>query len=334
MAGAAVLGRLTWLIADVVDVVPETPRVKTIAFDVPGWRGHRPGQHVDVRLTAEDGYQAQRSYSIASVADGTRVELTVERLDDGEVSPYLTDELRQGDQIELRGPVGGYFVWEPSHGGPLLLVAGGSGVVPLMAMIRARAAAGSDAETRLLFSSRGWDDAIYRDELERLRGNGLRVVHTLTGRSRPAGLATRAASTPTCSPRSARARPRRRASMSAARHRSSRRWHRRWCSSDMGQSQSRPNASDPREAEMDALMLDGNAAAGLLQEVFAVEMTTAIGTCNGCGAAEAVGALHVFRGAGIVMRCPQCDNVLVTIVKNATRVWIGFAGVRTLHVTV
>ena len=184
MAGAAVLGRLTWLIADVVHIVRETPRVKTISFDVPGWRGHRPGQHVDVRLTAEDGYQAQRSYSIASVADGTRVELTVERLDDGEVSPYLTDELRPGDQIELRGPVGGYFVWEPAHGGPLLLVGGGSGVVPLMAMIRARDAAGSDGETRLLFSSRGWDDVIYRDELERLRGNGLRVVHTLT-RSQP-----------------------------------------------------------------------------------------------------------------------------------------------------
>jgi ferredoxin-NADP reductase len=186
VAGAAVLGRLTWLIADVVDVVPETPRVKTIAFDVPGWRGHRPGQHVDVRLTAEDGYQAQRSYSIASVANRTRVELTVERLDDGEVSPYLTDELRPGDQIELRGPVGGYFVWEPAHGGPLLLVGGGSGVVPLMAMIRARDAAGSDAETLLLFSSRGWDDVIYGDELERLHGNGLRIVHTLT-RSQPAG---------------------------------------------------------------------------------------------------------------------------------------------------
>ena len=137
MARAAVLGRLTWRVAEVVDVVTETPRVKTIAFDVPGWPGHRPGQHVDVRLTAEDGYQAQRSYSIASAPDGTRVELTVERLDDGEVSPYLTDELRPGDQIELRGPVGGYFVWEPAQGGPLLLVAGGSGVVPLMAMIRA-----------------------------------------------------------------------------------------------------------------------------------------------------------------------------------------------------
>jgi ferredoxin-NADP reductase len=161
MAGTAVLGRLSWQAATVVDVVPETPRVKTIAFDVPDWAGHRAGQHVDVRLTAEDGYQAERSYSIASAPSGNRIELTVERLDDGEVSPYLTDELRPGDQIELRGPVGGYFVWEPVEGGPLLLVAGGSGVVPLMAMIRAREAAASDIETRLVFSSRNWDDVIY-----------------------------------------------------------------------------------------------------------------------------------------------------------------------------
>jgi ferredoxin-NADP reductase len=186
VAGAAVLGRLTWLLAEVDDVLTETPRVKTIAFDVPGWPGHRAGQHVDVRLTAEDGYQAQRSYSIASAPDGTRIELTVERLEDGEVSPYLTDELRPGDRIELRGPVGGYFVWEPSQGGPLLLVAGGSGVAPLMAMIRVREAAGSDAETRLLFSSRGWDDVIYREELERSRADGLMVAHTLT-RSQPPG---------------------------------------------------------------------------------------------------------------------------------------------------
>jgi ferredoxin-NADP reductase len=184
MAGTAVLGRLSWRAATVVDVVPETPRVKTIAFDVPDWAGHRAGQHVDVRLTAEDGYQAERSYSIASAPDGTRVELTVERLDDGEVSPYLTDELRPGDQIELRGPVGGYFVWEPSQNGPLLLVAGGSGVVPLMAMIRLRVAVGSDADTLLLFSSRSWDDVIYRKELERLDRDGLGVVHTLT-RSQP-----------------------------------------------------------------------------------------------------------------------------------------------------
>jgi ferredoxin-NADP reductase len=187
MAGTAVLGRLTWQLAEVVDVVTETPRVRTIAFDVHGWSGHRAGQHVDVRLTAADGYQAQRSYSIASAPDGTRLELTVVRIDDGEVSPYLADELRPGDQIELRGPVGGYFVWEPSQGGPLLLVAGGSGIAPLMAMIRLRAAAGSDTDTRLLFSSRGWDDIIYRDELERLNGNGLTVVHTLTPSQPPPG---------------------------------------------------------------------------------------------------------------------------------------------------
>jgi ferredoxin-NADP reductase len=185
MARTAVLGRLSWRVADVVDVVSETPRVKTITFDVPGWPGHRAGQHVDIRLTAEDGYQAQRSYSIASTPEGARVELTVERLDDGEVSPYLTDELRPGDQIELRGPVGGYFVWEPSLGGPLLLVAGGSGVVPLMAMIRTRDAAGSDAETLLLLSSRTWEDVIYRDELGQRGGRGLTVVHTLS-RSQPA----------------------------------------------------------------------------------------------------------------------------------------------------
>jgi ferredoxin-NADP reductase len=180
VAGTAVLGRLTWQVADVVDVVVETPRVKTIAFDVPRWPGHRAGQHVDIRLTADDGYQAERSYSIASAPDGARVDLTVERLDDGEVSPYLTDELRPGDQIELRGPIGGYFVWEPEQGGPLLLVAGGSGIVPLMAMIRLRAAVGSDTDTRLLFSSRGWDDVIYGEELEQLSGEGLTVVHTLT----------------------------------------------------------------------------------------------------------------------------------------------------------
>jgi ferredoxin-NADP reductase len=130
MAGTALLGRLTWQLAELVEVVAETPRVKTIVFDVPGWPGHRAGQHVDVRLTAEDGYQAERSYSIASAPDGTRVALTVQRLEDGEVSPYLTDELRPGDKIELRGPIGGYFVWEPSERGPLMLVAGGSGIVP------------------------------------------------------------------------------------------------------------------------------------------------------------------------------------------------------------
>jgi ferredoxin-NADP reductase len=186
MAGAALLGRLNWLQAEVLEVVPETARTKTIAFDVAGWSGHRAGQHVDVRLTAEDGYQAERSYSIASAPGGTSIELTVERLDDGEVSPYLTDELRPGDKIELRGPVGGYFVWTPEQGGPVLLVGGGSGIVPLMAMLRERVASSSDAEMKLLLSWRSWDDVIYRDELERDAGNGVTVVHTLT-RTQPQG---------------------------------------------------------------------------------------------------------------------------------------------------
>ena len=186
MAGAAVLGRLGWRVAEAVEVVPETPRVKTVRLDVPDWPGHLPGQHVDVRLTAEDGYQAQRSYSIASPPAAANLELTVERIDDGEVSPYLTDELRAGDVFELRGPVGGYFVWEPSRGGPLFLVAGGSGVVPLMAMLRHRDGTGDGTSATLLFSSRSWEDVIYRDELERLNGGTVRVAHTLT-RSRPDG---------------------------------------------------------------------------------------------------------------------------------------------------
>ena len=193
MEGTTVLGRLTWQAATVARLATETSRVTTIAFDVPGWPGHQAGQHLDVRLTAEDGYQAERSYSIASAPDGTRIELTVVRIDDGEVSPYLTGELRPGDQIELRGPVGGYFVWEPDDGGPLLLVGGGSGVAPLMAMVRLRAAAGSAVDTRLLVSSRSWEEIIYRDELERLNGGGLTVVHTLTASAPPgwAGYARR-----------------------------------------------------------------------------------------------------------------------------------------------
>jgi ferredoxin-NADP reductase len=184
VAGTAVLRRLSWHVAGVEEIVRETARVKTIVLDVPDWPGHRAGQHVDVRLTAEDGYQAAREYSIAS-APGEPVAITVERLDDGEVSPYLTEELRPNDAIELRGPVGGYFVWGPEAGGPLLLVAGGSGVVPLRAMVRHRGRSGSDVPVRLLYSSRSLDDVIYRAELED-PSDGVEVVHTLT-RERPAG---------------------------------------------------------------------------------------------------------------------------------------------------
>jgi ferredoxin-NADP reductase len=170
-----------------MEAVAETPAVRTLVLDVPGWAGHRAGQHLDVRLTAEDGYQAQRSYSIAS-APGEPPAITVERLDDGEVSPYLVDVVEPGDRFEILGPIGGWFVWDPADGGPLLLVGGGSGVVPLMAMARHRAAAGSDAALRLLVSSRSWEEAIYRDELEALaaRDDGFEVVHTLT-RSQPNG---------------------------------------------------------------------------------------------------------------------------------------------------
>lgn len=188
MARTAVLERLNWKLGQVVELIDETPRVRSIILDVPEWTGHRAGQHVDVRLTAEDGYQAQRSYSIASPPDQNRLMLTVERLSDGEVSPYLVDELRPGDAIELRGPIGGYFVWEARIGGPLLLVAGGSGIVPLMAMLRHRAASGSTESARLIYSSRSFEDIIFREELERLtaRSDGVEVIHTLT-RSQPPG---------------------------------------------------------------------------------------------------------------------------------------------------
>jgi ferredoxin-NADP reductase len=184
VARAAVLRRLTWQVATVEEVVEETPRVRTIVLEVPDWPGHQAGQHLDIRLTAEDGYRAEREYSIAS-APGEPVAITVERLEDGEVSPYLCDELRPGDGLELRGPIGGYFVWGPEDGGPLLLVAGGSGIVPLRAMVRHRQRSGSDVPARLLYSSRTLDDVIYRAELDEL-ADGVEVVHTLT-REQPAG---------------------------------------------------------------------------------------------------------------------------------------------------
>jgi ferredoxin-NADP reductase len=157
---------LLWRLAEVVEVVHETPRTKSLVLEVPGWEGHKAGQHVDVRLTAEDGYQAQRSYSIASAPEDQTLMLTVERLEDGEVSPYLTDVLMEGDKLELRGPIGGYFAWEAQEdSGPLLLVAGGSGVVPLMAMIRHKRRTMPELDMRLVYSVRHADDAIYADEL-------------------------------------------------------------------------------------------------------------------------------------------------------------------------
>ncbi len=174
---------LEWQISTVTKVRQETQSVKTYTLALPNWFPHHAGQHYDVRLTAPDGYQAQRSYSIASSPEQVgEIELTVERLEEGEVSTYLHDILIIGDQVELRGPIGGYFVWEANMGGPLLLVAGGSGIVPLMAMIRHWRAAGSHVPVRLLYSSRTYEDIIYRKELDNLGGAhaGLEVFHTLT----------------------------------------------------------------------------------------------------------------------------------------------------------
>jgi ferredoxin-NADP reductase len=179
---------LDWQLATVDAIRDETPTVRSFSLGLPGWPGHRAGQHIDLRLTAEDGYSVQRSYSIASEPERAgEVDITVERIEGGEVSPFLHEVVEPGDRLEVRGPIGGYFVWEATLGGPLLLVAGGSGVVPLMAMARHRASSGSPVPTRLLFSSRGPDEIIYRDELDRLAGagDGFDVVHTLTRRQPP-----------------------------------------------------------------------------------------------------------------------------------------------------
>ncbi|MFC3897374.1 ferredoxin reductase [Lentzea rhizosphaerae] len=167
MARTAVSGRLTWRVAELAETADLTASARRLVFDVPGWPGHLPGQHVDLRLTAEDGYSVQRSYSISSAPDGDRIELAVQRVADGEVSPYLCDVLAAGDQIELRGPVGGWFVWRPADQAPVTLVAGGSGIAPLMAMIRARAAEGSRVPFRLVYSVRTPDDVYFADELRR-----------------------------------------------------------------------------------------------------------------------------------------------------------------------
>jgi len=179
---------LAWQIATVTGIRAETPQVTSFALALPAWRAHRAGQHYDVRLTAPAGYQAQRSYSVASPPSREgQVELTIERIPDGEVSPYFHDVLEVGDRVEVRGPIGGYFVWEPDLGGPLLLIAGGSGVVPLMAMLRERSASASSVPAVLLTSARTVEDLIYRDELTALAAaDGLHVIQTLT-RSQPPG---------------------------------------------------------------------------------------------------------------------------------------------------
>jgi len=187
MARAALLRRLSWQTATVIELVAETARVRSVVLEPAAWPGHRAGQHVDIRLTAEDGYQAQRSYSIASAPEDGYLELTVERLEDGEVSAYLVDELRPGDELELRGPVGGYFVWEESLGGPLLLVGGGSGVVPLRAMLRHHRAVQSVVPLRLLYSARSLNEIIYHDEIMRATASDEIDIHFTLTRTQPDG---------------------------------------------------------------------------------------------------------------------------------------------------
>jgi ferredoxin-NADP reductase len=194
MARAAVLGRLSWRAATVIGFRDETAAARTVVFELPGWPGHAAGQHVDVRLTAPDGYSTQRSYSIASAPAGDVVELTVERLPDGEVSPYLTEVLSVGDQIELRGPIGGWFVWDDESPGPVLLIAGGSGVVPLAAMVRTRFVVGSSAPFRLLYSVRDPASVLFGAELDHLQRTdpsfGVHFAFTRTappGDARPVG---------------------------------------------------------------------------------------------------------------------------------------------------
>jgi ferredoxin-NADP reductase len=186
MAGTALRRRLTWQLGTVVGEQAETPRTRRIALDLGSWDGHLPGQHVDVRLTAGDGYQAQRSYSIASAPESATVDLVVERLDGGEVSPYLVEKVRVGDQLELRGPIGGYFVWHRDLGGPLQLIAGGSGVAPFLAMLDHHAAAAPHVPARLLYSARTLEDVIARDHLDEIAVGGVGITVALT-RAQPPG---------------------------------------------------------------------------------------------------------------------------------------------------
>jgi len=212
MARAAVLGRLSWQVGTVTGIRDEAAGARTLTIELPDWPGHAAGQHVDVRLTAPDGYSAQRSYSIASAPDDREIELTVQRIDDGEVSPYLTQTLERGYPLELRGPIGGWFVWDPARPEPVLLLAGGSGIVPLMSMIRTRTAAGRTTPFRLLYSARSPDTILYGAELaeRHLAGNGLTVTYAYTRSASPdsprpagridAGLLTAAGFTPGYAP--------------------------------------------------------------------------------------------------------------------------------------
>ncbi len=308
----------------------ETPAVRTLVLAVPDWGGHRAGQHLDIRLTGDDGYQAERSYSIAS-APGEPVAITVERLEDGEVSPYLTQDVLAGDEIEVRGPIGGYFVWDGVAGdgeAPLLLAAGGSGVVPLRAILRHRCRVGSSVPVRLLYSVRSQAEVIYRSELS-APADDVQVIYTLT-RQQPAGWTgyarrvDQAMMTEVAWPGFGRPCLRVRADelrggggggpggarlpAAAGQDREVRRdGHAVICVRSM------------EVAVMEALedgVLDGNAIGGMLIELFGAEMTTAVGTCGSCGTGGQVAEMAVYQARmGMVVRCRVCDNVLMVFVE-------------------
>ncbi len=317
---------VTWRLAAVAELVAETEQAVTIAFDVPDWPGHVAGQHVDIRLTAPDGYQTQRSYSISSGPEDDRLAITVERIDDGEVSPYLTGVLEVGDEIELRGPIGGHFTWRVEDGGPLLLVAGGSGIAPLMSMLRHRAAQGSHVDARMLVSARMLADLIYREELDGLAsGPGLAVHRTLT-RGAPEGWdglrpARRRRDARAGRPGAVRAPARVRLrphGLRRGRRRSARRARAR-PGLDPRRALRADGMSEPRDpvgmVGDDACWLDGNGVAGLLTEVFGVELTTVVRTCGSCGTAAPVGAHRAYLGPGTVLRCPGCAGVAILIAR-------------------
>ena len=343
MAGTAVLGRLNWLVATVGSVIGETATVATIALEAPDWPGHRAGQHLDVRLTAEDGYVAERSYSIAS-APGEPLAITVERLDDGEVSPYLTQELRAGDQLELRGPIGGYFVWEADRAGtgPLLLLAGGSGIVPLRSILRHRQLAGSSVPARLVYSARSARDLIYRAELDGYgRDAGVEVTYTLT-RQQPAGLDRPLGPVgPGHAGRAGLAGGSRAAGVRVRAHALC-----RVRGDDPGRARLRGGAGQdgavrrdgrtlmdaPDGAAFDGSALDGNAIGGLLHEIFGAEMTTAAGTCLACGTTGPVAECVVYlRAPGTVVRCPACASVLMVVVRRREMNCVDLQGLASLE---
>ena len=330
MAGTAVRGRLTWQVATVSSATEETASVRTLDLELPDWAGHEAGQHLDIRLTADDGYVAERSYSIAS-APGEPVAITVERLDDGEVSPYLTEEVRSGDTFEIRGPIGGYFVWPGTdEGSPLLLLAGGSGVVPFRSILRHRRRIGSSAPVRLLYSARSLPDVIYRAELDSAE-DGVEVIYTLT-RQQPPGWTGHAGRVTDAHA----ARGRLAGQPAAGRVRLRAYGVRRDRGGGTGRSRLPAGPGQDRALRrsgrklMDAL--DGNAIGGLLHEIFGAEMTDAAGTCASCGATRLVAEGVVYlRAPGTIMRCRNCSRYSWSVVRRSEMNCVDLSGLAALE---